>query len=64
MTDLSVVFEKFDHVKISKVPKRMDGYWDVRYTWEVSNNNTHEECDWEGFATHQEAVQDLLDTFK
>lgn len=43
-------------------PKRIDGDWVVKITWSAKLNDKKFSCEWIGFDTAQECVDDFIKT--
>ena len=52
--------------KLGKIAKRMDGEWEIRYTWELfdSNNRQTAQSAWKGFDSLTDSVVDLIKNIK
>lgn len=66
LSQLITIIEAGYDIEIKSVPKRMDidgvRDWCVRFTWEASTSERRYDCEWEGFKTAEECVEDLIKT--
>ena len=51
--------DKLSAFKIEKYVKRIDGDWEIRYTWKATKNGKEIESPWIGYKTIEEAIEDL-----
>ncbi len=57
------IFNSGKSIRFQNTAKRKDGEWHSRIVWEevqLPSNNTIKSCDWFGFETIDEAVEDCL----
>ncbi len=61
---MNAVFNSGKSIRFQNQVKRKDGEWYSRIIWEhvqLPNNRAIKSCDWWGFETIEEAVDDCLD---
>jgi hypothetical protein len=66
MNDLEKFMEKWN-ISLKSEVKRMDGDWELRYTWRADPMNKQddfEECKWEGFKTSKGCISNMIKTLK
>jgi hypothetical protein len=60
---LNAIFNSGKSIRFQNTVKRKDGDWHSRIIWEeveLPSNRTIETCEWFGFETIDEAVEDCL----
>jgi len=60
---ITSVFDSGYHIRFENVVKRMDGDWHQRIIWTHVQNPSSgyvDSCEWEGFETIEECVDDCL----
>lgn len=60
---MNAIFNSGKSIRFQNVVKRKDGEWYSRIIWEhvqLPGNQRIKSCDWQGFDTIEEAVEDCL----
>ena len=69
MDELASILEEGIDVKFELVPKRVGGpgtpqrRWEGRFTWSAEINGRSVDCEWEGFTSAHECINDFIMAF-